>query len=409
MRLQHLSHEIEIRNRADAQQDHRQVAGNGMPPQTGLRATVREQHGGFRAQARVGIQNRTCEPRVQFRVGFTGVELTQYDLTMCPRHVQHTIGERSVLVAQRERNALLARFGDTGDDVDRRALSRCKHELGASGCNRIEHGSDAAAERTALLHGPRRTDAGAATDEDRAIRFVRDLRPVDLARDHQMKHPRRALVARARPARAQDRSRAFEPLRLYEQLAERGMARIGIRRGQDHFGVAGHVELAGRARQIREADSPQLDIVFLRYHDLSVCVDAGVLRVDRIATAKFDAPFSQYGLGSLRCRRGRLVSDRPVVAAAHIADVAERAPVIARRILVPARDGQIEPAAVTAAGVRNHYVIATVREKLHFGLRRIDVRDHARRARHAGACAQQLRLIARQRFIAARLRHALLQ
>src|SRR5690606_40346938 len=58
---------------------------------------------------------------------------------------------------------------------------------------------------------------------------------------------------------------------------------------------------------------------------------------DALPILKLDAPFREDGLPTLRRRTRRLMRDRPVATAAHVADVAKAAPVIARRILLPSR------------------------------------------------------------------------
>src|SRR5688572_22274087 len=70
------------------------------------------------------------------------------------------------------------------------------------------------------------------------------------------------------------------------------------------------------------------------------------------------------GLGRTR---GWLIGGRPERAVTDVAQIAEHAPAVTRGIGAPARDGEVAPAAVTAAGLCQHEMVAAVREQLHLG------------------------------------------
>jgi hypothetical protein len=89
--------------------------------------------------------------------------------------------------------------------------------------------------------------AAAAADEARAIGLVRDLVDVGVVHGQQVAHPRPLRRARAAGG-CQDRLQLVDQLGLHEQLAEGRMHRIGDRRRQHHFGVAGQLDRATRAR-----------------------------------------------------------------------------------------------------------------------------------------------------------------
>ena len=59
--------------------------------------------------------------------------------------------------------------------------------------------------------------------------------------------------------------------------------------------------------------------------------------------------------------------DGPEAFTASFADVAERAPVVARAVLAPARDRDVAPPAVATACVRDGDVIAAVGQQVHLG------------------------------------------
>ena len=65
------------------------------------------------------------------------------------------------------------------------------------------------------------------------------------------------------------------------------------------------------------------------------------------------------------------MSDGPDLATLHVADVAERTPVVSGTVFTPACDSDVLPAAVTTAGVGDHHVVAAVRQQLNLRRRRV--------------------------------------
>ena len=112
----------------------------------------------------------------------------------------------------------------------------------------------------------------------------------------------------------------------------------------------------------------------------------------------------------VRLDAARLESRRPRHAAAHVLDVDVGAEVVAGRVLAPARQRQIAPAAVSRAGRGEHGGVAAVREQMRGGRRlmRGDEPPSAGRFDVAGAGGRLhfRRPKARRRDVA---RHALLQ
>ena len=90
---------------------------------------------------------------------------------------------------------------------------------------------------------------------------------------HQVEHPRRLLVERARPAGTENRLPFADNLGLHKQIAERGMQRVRGRRGEDDFRVARDVDRPARPRTVGDADAAELDIIFRRDRDLGMRVD----------------------------------------------------------------------------------------------------------------------------------------
>ena len=181
------------------------------------------------------------------------------------------------------------------------------------------------------------------------------------------------------------------------------MQRIGGRGRQRDLRIARHVDRPPGARAVGDAHAPQLDVVFRRDDDLHVRLEVAV------AAAELRARFREDRLVLFRRLARRLVRRRPEDAARRVADVAERAPGVARGVFAPARDGDVLPAAVAAARVGDHHVIAAIRQELHFRDRRVGGRQHAHRrfgARDEAAGQRQFRELRMERR---GLRNALLQ
>ena len=79
-----------------------------------------------------------------------------------------------------------------------------------------------------------------------------------------------------------------------------------------------------------------------------------------IAAAIFGATLGKNRLIVLRHFACWLIRSRPDFATVYIAQIAERAPVIAGGIFAPACDGEIIPAAIAATGGSHHHMVTTV-------------------------------------------------
>ncbi len=134
--------------------------------------------------------------------------------------------------------------------------------------------------------------------------------------------------------------------------------------------------LRARAAAVGDAHAPELDVVLGRDDDLGVRVDA------EVAAAELGAALGEDRLVAVGLPERRLVRRRPELAAGGVAQVDEAAPGVAGGVLAPARHRQVLPAAVAAAGLRDHDVVAAVRQQLHLGRRRVGRGDDA--DRHLG-------------------------
>ena len=83
-----------------------------------------------------------------------------------------------------------------------------------------------------------------------------------------------------------------------------------------------------------------------------------------IPTPEFGFGLSENRLVHVSRTANGLMRRRPHRTTAHIAQIAERTPIVARRIFAPARQGDVIPATHTAARRTDLHMIATVGEQM---------------------------------------------
>ncbi len=245
------------------------------------------------------------------------------------------------------------------------------------GDDRIEHGSLAARERARSAHRLRIGHGVAAADEPLAIGLIGDLLDVRPVHGHQVKHPRGRLVERSGAGDCRGSPAAPDDLGLNEEIAERGMERVRRGGGENDLRVARHLDLSALARAVRDVDAAHLDVILRRDGDLRVRVEVVV------AAAELRPRLGEDRFVAFRLLERRLIRGRPELPGAHVADVAERAPVVAGAVLAPAGDGEVLPAAVAASRVRDHHVVSAVRQQLHFRRRGVRRAENAHRGLRA--------------------------
>ena len=378
-----LAHQIDVGRIPDLQQHERQVAGDGVAPQSRLPAAVLHDDGRVGAQCGIRVDDRTGKASVELRVGLGGVDLPQEHLAVRPRELEDAVREPPILVLLHQAQRRVAGFADARDDVDRRRLFRLERDPVADRDDRIEHRALGARERREIAHRLRIGNGVAAPDETHAVGFVGDIGDLRAVHGHQMQQPGRRLVPGARPPGAEDRLARSDDLGLDEEVAEGRMQRVRDRRCEHDFRVTRHLDLPGHARAVGDADPAQLDVVLRRYRDLGVHVEV------EVAAAELRSRLREDRLVVVRPLEGRLMRGGPDLPARHVADIAECAPVVASAVLAPAREGDVLPPAVAAARVADHHVVPAVRQQLDFRHRRVGVAEHVhRRLRIAGGAAQ---------------------
>ena len=172
---------------------------------------------------------------------------------------------------------------------------------------------------------------------------------------------------------------------MHEQVAEPRMFRVRGRQGQDDLGVACQVDGPAPAATVGDRDPAQLDVILGRNRDLGMGVEVV------LPAAELRPRFREDRLVAVRSLERRLKGGRPEPPAGCVAQIAERAPMVAGAVFAPAHDGHVLPAAVATAGVGDHDVIPAVRQELHFGSKGLRSVEHPHRCLKAAGGGLRLR------------------
>ena len=297
--------------------------------------------------------------------------MAQRDLTVRPREVQGPVGHARVVIFFYERQRRVPGFRHAHDQIDAGRFVRHQGDGAAQGTDGIENGTGGVGQRCVTLQRGRIGHGPASSDEPAAIGFARDFTLVAALTDHEVQKPGRLFPFGAGTTGAKNGRTWTQEFGLHEQIAEGGMGSVRRRRREHDFGVTGQLDDAPRAGKIGDGHPAQLDVVLGRD------ADVGVNFQTRRVLAKLGASLSENGLAAFGDAPARLMGGGPEFAGGHIAQVEKSAPAIARRILAPAGDGKIAPAAVAAARAADHDMIAAIGQEVDFGGARVGIGDEA--------------------------------
>ncbi len=363
VRLHQLPDQFHVLRVGDLEQHDGQVAGDGMAPQPGLSALVLLQDGVARAQQRIGIQHVAGQALVQRGLGLAGVDLPAHYLAVCPGQVEDAVGQAAITVLVDHRLAPGAVGADAKHHVQLHGLLGLQHHPHADGHDRIKYRAVRAGEVDIGGQRLRRPRRVATAQEARTVGFVGDRHDLGVMHRDQMEHPRWHFVVRTWPTRAEHGLLGGQDLALHEEVAEGRMRIVGRCGRQHHFGIGGDFHRALATAAVGQAQAPELDVVLGRDGDLQVALAAAA------GTAELCLGVGEDRLIMVQRHAGGLVGGRPELAAVHVAQVAERPPSIGGAVFAPAGERQVAVAAVAAAGMGQHAVVAPVGKQLHFRAR----------------------------------------
>ena len=138
-----------------------------------------------------------------------------------------------------------------------------------------------------------------------------------------------------------------KPFGFDEKLAESGMRTIYPVRRESELEVSGQFKTARFARDVDQGYAPDFGVVFCGDDNFRKSL-ARPASPPELRFVWCEAP----GVSALGTSH-RLMSVAPDCAAFQIPDITNRGRHIAGRVGVPARDVQVQPAQVTAAGIRH--------------------------------------------------------
>ncbi|MNS10489.1 hypothetical protein D3C72_420070 [compost metagenome] len=253
-----------------------------------------------------------------------------------------------------QRQALLAIFAHAIQDIDGDRLAGLQGDRLANGQHRVQHRARGVTERPALSDCLRICRMPAAAKKRRAVGFKRGARLTAALYHHHVKQPGTFFIRRTWTSVAQNGVLSGHQFSLDKQFAERRMCQIAVRRCQHHFGVGCQLDGARLATTVQQRYAAQFDIIFRRHNHLSFHIQGAERAPEFRARIGKD-----HFVAAVRIAH-RLPGIAPDFTRLQIADIAERTPVIAGGIAAPAGEGQIVPAAVTAASVGHHQMVMTV-------------------------------------------------
>ena len=154
VRLDELTHELDVVGTADLQKHDGQITGDRIAPQARLASSISGDHARFGPQRCAGVENRAGQASVELRISFGDIELAQHDLAVGPRHLERAIREPPILVLFHQGMASGAILADTGDEIHRHGLFRREGDALPDGDDRIQHGALGAGQRTRRCEAP---------------------------------------------------------------------------------------------------------------------------------------------------------------------------------------------------------------------------------------------------------------
>ena|SRR5437867_11002595 len=139
-----------------------------------------------------------------------------------------------------------------------------------------------------------------------------------------------------------------KPFGFDEELAESGMRAICPVRRESELEVGGQLQTARFARDVDQSYAPDFSVVFSGNDNFRKSL-ARPASSPELCFVRRETP-AVTALGTSH----RLMCVSPDRVTFRIADITNRTRRIARRVGVPARDVQIQPAQVAAAGIGHH-------------------------------------------------------
>ena len=312
------------------------------------------------------VQHATRKTLELVRIARAQPQMMQLHLSLRPGECRGTleVGHRAMLVYQVECGLAARRDHCPEGDVGRRA--GCDQHARAQRKDRIENGTGRPRQRAPVDDRARSPRTPAPPDELRTVGFELGTADGVAIDDDEVRCPDIGFGWIAAAA-VRKQCAAVEVLRFDEQLGEHRMREIGRLRCQREFRIRRDFDDARLCAGVGDADPARLRIV------LGGDQHGHCRSQIAVAAHELGAVLVEGDAVGIRFEARRLKSRRPDAAVAAIAQEDVRAPVVAGRILAPARHGEVAPAAEPRTRRRQHHRIAAVREQVRCGYGRIGV------------------------------------
>ena len=370
------AHQCRLLLAANAHQQNRTIAGDGVGPQPGLPSAVRRQGLGSGAQGRVGIEEHGKQLLRLLHLGRVEIEFAQLGFTLGASLVEGQIYPRPGLTATGQRQRFPPRHGrqrdvgELGRGVGRQLnLLTQRHD-------RVQCGAGGAGKPGVIAEGRWGASGPPPAQEVGAIAFVRAGDLDSRFHGQQVCQIERLLIGRARATAEEQTVHLGQVLTFDEEFTERRVTPVGGLAREHYLAVAGEPQSAGPAAAIDQRNTPNLNVLFGRDGDLHTHADV-VIPPPELRLMGLEVHF----LLGRWCTDG-LVTRRPEVTTLLILNVDPGAPGVQGGVCAPTGESyllipRVTPgvATVTAAGAGDQHSVASVGEEMDLGQR--GVRRHA--------------------------------
>ncbi|MEJ2320690.1 MAG: hypothetical protein P8Y21_15305, partial [Gemmatimonadales bacterium] len=348
LRPQELSHDVPLLVPLDEDQGDGKVAGDAVGPEAGRAAAVRSEDRRRCAQRGIGVEQTVGETLEEMRLVLGDPEVVQLDLCLGPGQRALSLEGCRLAVLLGELERLVSGRRQEGGEREANRCSFGNRQPLTQAHDGIQNRPDRVREGAAVEHGQWRPDPAAPAQEARAVALVLQRRgrlPLD---GGQVSEPDLPLVGRTRASGRKQGSELGNELRLHEEVREGGVGLVRALGSQDDLCVGGEVDLTIPVPDVGHRQLAELGVVLGGHDDLEGDGQGAVSLHDLGPVLGID------DLVVVDLRSTRLEAGGPDVPGVGIAQEDEGAPAVARRVLPPAGDGEVVPAAEAGARCRDH-------------------------------------------------------
>ncbi len=362
--LEELTDQGDLPRLADGDQDNGQIARDAVRPQAGLALAIVFQAPGGSAQQAIGEQQVTGQ--LLKTACFVGLNVQHLQLLLgrVPGEIHGSFGGMELAVLVHQKEDILAACPGREHHADLEALPGFQGNVLPQAENRIKDEPLAVAKILYCPHGPGQIPTAADKPSPVGLelplllgRHVRSGGPAGKA----VGDIERRIVFASWSSVGEEHLVFGNRLGLDEQFVEGRMLAIDAVGGHGQLNVAGKVDLAAAVGVVYQGNTAYFHVVFRRDADLCFGVDV-------VSTAPEDGPVqSEVHRIAFSRATDRMIGGGPQAIRPRLVEIAENSPAIAGLVRPPAADFPAFPAAIAAAAVGDHQIVATVGQQQGHG------------------------------------------